>query len=288
MEQFNRGQGYMKSSKTMNRRDLLKRGAAGGIGLALAPLVAGPARAEKPYGPFKMGIQSYSLRGYKLDQALEQTKGLGLHYWEAYPGHIPLTTESAQVAEIQGKLKAAGVRLLAHGVNGFGADQAANRRIFEAAKAMGIETLSADPTAQALDPLEQLVEEFGINIAIHNHGPGSRYDKLQQVVDAVKGRHKRIGACADLGHFLRSRENPVRVLEALGDRLFGVHLKDVRDATTFTVLGKGDMDLPAVLKTLRALKFKHVLALEYEENPENPIPDIQECLPAVRSALEKI
>jgi sugar phosphate isomerase/epimerase len=278
----------MFQNSRFTRRELLQR-AALGAGLAAVPSLLQAAQADAPYGPFKLGLQSYSLRGYKsLDEALEQTKALGVHYWEAYSAHVPLTTDPAQVSTLLGKLKAADVKLLAHGVTGFGADAAANRRVFECAKALGIRTISADPTPQSFDNLETLVDEFKINIAIHNHGPGARYDKLQQVVDAVKGRHKRIGACADLGHFLRSGENPVKVIETLGERVHGVHLKDVKGGTQFTILGQGDMDVVGVLKALRAIKFNEVVALEYEENPENPIADIRQCLDAVKAAVQKI
>jgi len=276
--------------ETLTRRSLLRRAALGGAGLVAASLLADSAEAQRdsPYGPFRMGIQSYSLRGYDLDGALAHSKKLGLRYWEAYSAHVPLTTDPAKVAELLGKLKDADVRLRAHGVSGFGADQAKNRAVFDAAKALNIRTLTADPTADSLDGLEKLVDEYNINIAIHNHGPGSRYDKLQQVVDAVKGRHKRIGASADLGHFLRSGENPVNVIETLGERVYSVHLKDVKDRTKFTILGQGDMDLVGVLKALKAIKFREVMALEYEENPKDPISDIEACLAAVRAAAQKI
>jgi inosose dehydratase len=189
---------------------------------------------------------------------------------------------------VQAKLKAADVRLLAHGVHGFGGDASANRRTFEMAKAMGVKTLTADPEPKSFDQLDDLVEEFGINIAIHNHGPGSRWDKIQQVVDAIKGHHKRIGASVDTGHFLRSSENPVRAVELIGERVYSVHLKDVKDTTKFTILGEGDLDLLGMLKALRATKFNEVLALEYEENEKNPIADLQQCLAAVRSAVDKL
>ena len=277
----------MISGETLTRRELLRRSAS--AGLAAAPLIASMAEAKKsPYGPFKMGVQSYSLRGYGLDQALEQTRNLGLRYWEAYSAHVPLTADPSQVSELLRKLDAAGVRLLAHGVTAFGTNREENRRAFEGAKALGVRSISADPAPESFDHLDELVEEFKINIAIHNHGPGSRYDKLQQVLDAVKGHHKRIGACVDTGHFLRSREDPVRVIETLGARVHGVHLKDVKNATEFTVLGKGDLDTVGVLRALKKLKFNGVLALEYEENPQNPIADIRESLAEVQAAVAKL
>lgn len=270
------------------RREFLRRAAVGTAALAGSPVLAS-ASQESPYGPFKMGIQSYSLRGYRpLAEALEQTRRLGLRYWESWNVHLPATTDATQVNEAKSKLRAAGVQVLAYGVVGFGADAAKNRQLFEFAKLMGIQTLSADPTPEAFNQLDKLVEEFGINIAIHNHGPRSRYDKLESVTEAIKGRQRRIGACVDTGHFLRSRVDPAKAIETIGDRVYGCHLKDVKDAQTFTVLGKGDLDLVGVLRALKKLKYNQVLALEYEEHPENPIAEIEECLAAVRAAVQKI
>lgn len=280
----------MSDRTPLTRRELLRAStlALGGAALAPAAQAATQGGPNNPYAPFRMGIQSYSLRHFKVDEALQLTKGLGLRYWEATSGHVPLTTDPAQVAAIRKKLADANVRLRAHGVSRFTNDHDANRKIFEAAKALGIRSLSADPNPDSFDSLEKLVEEFQINVAIHNHGPGHRYNTLADVEKAVKGRHKLIGLCVDTGHFLRTPENPVKVIQTLGDRVFGVHLKDVKGAKTFTILGEGDLDLVGTLKALKAANFRGVTALEYEENPQNPIPDIEKCLAAVRAALPKV
>lgn len=272
----------------LSRRELLAGSAMLAGGGLLSGLGTAAIAADKPYGPFKMGLQSYSLRAFNLDQALKHTQDLGLHFWEAYPGQVPLTTDPAQVAEILGKLKAADVKLLAHGVSAFGKDAAANRRVFECAKALGIKTISADPSPESYNQVNELVEEFDINIGIHNHGPGHRFDKLEQVLAAVDGKNIRFGACVDTGHFLRTPEDPVKVIKALGKRVHGVHLKDVKGAKTFTILGQGDLDVVGTLKALKDLKFKGIVALEYEENPQNPISDLQQCLAAVKAAVAKI
>lgn len=288
----------MTTRYRLSRRELLR----GSAGLALAPLAGRaaeaapkslrhflPAQADGPYAPFRMGIQSYSLRGFDLQLALEQTQRLGLRYWESWDGvkHLPQTEDPARLAALKEQFRKAGVEVLAYGVLGFGADAARNRRAFEFARAMGIRTLSSDPEPAAFEQLEGLVDEFGINIAIHNHGPRSRYDQLEDVTNALKGRHRRIGACVDTGHFLRSRVDPVKAIEAIGERVYGVHLKDVKNATAFTVLGEGDLDLVGCLKALRKLRYGHILALEYEENPQNPTADLERCLAAVRAALPR-
>ncbi|MBI3463188.1 MAG: sugar phosphate isomerase/epimerase [Planctomycetes bacterium] len=219
---------------------------------------------------------------------MEWTRKLGLTYWESYNGHLPLTDDSGKIAGYKEKLASAGIQIMAYGVVGFGADKAKNRAVFEFAKAMGIAVLSADPKPEAFDDLDQLVEEFGIHIAIHNHGPGHPYDKIKNVEDAIKGRHERIGSCVDTGHYLRSKEDPVDAIRRLGKRVYAVHLKDVRSAKTFTVVGDGDLDVPGVLRELKKLKYSQCLALEYEENPDNPIADIRRSLAHVQKAVKKV
>ena len=95
---------------------------------------------------------------------------------------------------------------------------------------------------------------------------------------------EKIGCCIDTGHFLLSREDPVRAAEVFGKRTYGVHLKDVKNATEFTILGQGDLRTADLLKVLAQNHYNYCLALEYEEHPENPEPDVRECLKAVREA----
>jgi len=70
--------------------------------------------------------------------------------------------------------------------------------------------------------------------------------------------------------------------------VFGVHLKDVKDAKTFTLLGEGDLRTADLLRELAKRKYNYCLALEYEENPQAPMDDIRACLAAARKAVEKI
>ncbi|MBI3866490.1 MAG: sugar phosphate isomerase/epimerase [Planctomycetia bacterium] len=279
----------MHDLPSVSRRDFLKAGTAAAVAagcFSVQPVHA----ADDPYRGFKMGIQSYSLRGFKVQEALDISKRLGLHYWESYPDHIKVGSVPKYVAEQKEMLAASDVKLVAFGVVSFDANESKAREVFDFAKAIGIESLSADPKKDeaTFKLLDKLVEEYGINIAIHNHGPKANYDKIDDVVSMVKDHHPRIGACVDTGHFLRSRENPVDALERLKDRVFGVHLKDVKDATMFKIVGEGDLDVVGCLKVLERIKYKYCLALEYEENPKDPVPDLEICLENVRKAMAKL
>ena len=245
------------------------------------------------YGGFRMGIQSYTLRNFPIDRALEIIHNdLGLHYVELFNAHFPLDSSDDQIKAMKDKTAAAGIAMTAHGVNGFSKDHEANRRWFVFAKKAGIRNISADPTEDSFDSLDKLVEEYDVRIAIHNHGPGARYDKVADVLKAIKGHNPKIGACADLGHYIRSGEDPVHVINLLEGRLYGVHLKDFAEQKANTqgvILGKGHLDCEGVFKALKKVNFPAdgALSLEYEENPANPIADVQACLAAAAEGAQK-
>src|SRR5205823_903548 len=128
--------------------------------------------------------------------------------------------------------------------------------------------------------------------AIHNHGPGARYDKISDVLNAIKGHHPSIGACADLGHYIRSGEDPVRAINLFKGRLYGVHLKDFAEQKAKTrgvILGRGHLKVDEVFRSLRKVEFPSdgCLSLEYEEKPQDPIDDIKQCLAIAFEAARK-
>lgn len=287
-----------RASTVINRRDFVKTGTTAAAALFAGQFSAAFAGEKKdPYNGFKMGIQSYSLRGFDVETALKHTRTLGLKYWEAFRNHIPAKTEPKNISENKARLEKAGVTLMAYGVEGFNANENQARPIFDFAKAMGVVSISANPQKNkaTFDLLDKLVEEYDIAIAIHNHGPKALYDKISDVEEMVKDRHPKIGACVDTGHYIRSDEDPVEAIERFGKRTHGVHLKDVKtlkkDGRTdkaYTILGQGDLDVLGCLKALRKLKYDNCLSLEYEENPDNPLSDIEVCLQVVREAAAKL
>jgi inosose dehydratase len=284
--------------RAWNRREVLGAGclllgAALGPGQAAAAFGGSAPQTEDLYRPFKMGLQSYSLRGLKrdgrpdLEKALAATKGLGLRYWESYTAHVPMNDPKG-LDDARRALAEAGVSLAGYGVVHIGADVDANRRIFEFAKSLGLEYVSADIDQNAFDAVDKLVEEFGVGVGIHNHGPEHRYGKIETIAEAIKNHHQKIGCCIDTGHFLLSRVDPVDAAEAFAGRTFGVHLKDVKDAKTFTVLGKGDLRTVDFLKVLAKNKYKYCLAIEFEESEEDPVADIKECLAEAARAIAQV
>jgi inosose dehydratase len=264
------------------RREFLQSAAGG------AALLAGGGRlwaadSSKPYGGFDVGMQSYTLRAFPIEKALAEINQMGLHSVELFEAHFSHGSSDADIEAMKSKAAALAITMRGHGVNPFTKDHEKNRKYFEFAKKAGIRNLSADPTEDSFDSLDKLCAEYPVRIAIHNHGPNARYNKVSDVLNAIRGHHPSIGACADLGHYIRSGEDPVRVINLLEGRLYGIHLKDFaeqKDKTKGVILGKGHLDVVGVFKALVKVKFPAdgALSLEYEENPENPLADVRECL----------
>ena len=283
--------------RTILRRRFLALSSAAALGATFFDIPeilrrAGAADEKDPYGGFPVGVQSYSLRNFNTLEAIRHIQGMGLHYAEFYSKHLSPDASDEQIAETKQLLADAGLTLSAHGVNGFSKDHEANRKVFEFAKRAGLRNITANPQPDAFDSLDRLVAEYDIRIAIHNHGPGALYDSIDSVKQAVDGRHKWIGACVDTGHFIRSKEDPVKAVLELGDRVFGLHIKDEakqEQRSHNVVIGSGHLDVVGLFKALRTIKFPAdgALSLEYEANPDNPIDDMKQCLAVAREAIAK-
>src|SRR5438067_11640714 len=105
------------NAENLSRRAFLRHCA---LAMAAAPILAAdPALAgqknipSRPY-PFKLGLQSYSLRNFSLAEALAKTRELGLAWWEGYPGHLPLTADAGKIASYRQSLRSQGVSSISY------------------------------------------------------------------------------------------------------------------------------------------------------------------------------
>ncbi len=273
------------------RRSFLQTTSLIAAGAACGTL-AGAALAGEPSGP-KLGIQLYSLRGYKRDEALKHASDMGFEQVEFYGGMLATNSSDEEIAETKKTVAGLGLSISGHGVNKLTKDAAENRKIFEFARKLGAPCITADPDLDSFDSLDELVREFDIRIAIHNHGPRHRYNKAIDVLRVIEGRDERIGACADLGHYIRSGQNAPEVIRLLKGRLYGIHLKDfaeMKDETKGVILGKGHLNVEEVFSELQLAGFPSngALSLEYEENEKNPLADIRECVAVAQAAMKAV
>jgi len=251
---------------------------------------AGCPNAEKI--GWRLGCQAYSFNRFSFFEAVDKNASLGLKWIEAYPGQA-LSPEKPDVkvdhnmsdetmAEVKAKLDASDVKMVNYGVVGLSKDEAESRKVFDFAKKMGIETIVSEPPKDAFDLLDKLTEEYGINVAIHNHPKPSKYWNPDVVIAACEGHSKRIGACADTGHWMRSGVDPIEALKKLEGRLVSFHMKDLNEfgerSAHDVPWGTGAADMKALLGEVHRQGFKGVFSIEYEHNWENSVPDMVECV----------
>src|SRR5262245_13190 len=117
-----------RTMSSFSRRGFLgvAASAAGAAMLGRSRLGAADEPAEFP--GFLIGIQSYSLRGFPVDQAIQHAADLGFVHMEFYGDHFPLDSTPEQIAAMQEKMASHNLKIAGHGVNGFGGDHEANRK----------------------------------------------------------------------------------------------------------------------------------------------------------------
>src|SRR5262249_26560276 len=132
------------------------------------------------------------------------------------------------------------------------------------------------------------------------HGPAGkglhRWYSAEVIMKAVKDHHKLIGSCLDTGHLIRAAQlgeklDPAEQVKVMGDRNFAMHLKDHDNKRkTDVVFGTdgGELDVAAVLKALRSVKFKGAIAIEYEANPSEPTEDVKKCVTYARVTAKRL
>ena len=203
-----------------------------------------------------LGAQSFSLKMMSAPDVVRTVEKLGLKNIEFFHGHISPDSPATDVSRLKTSL--GGLSVGAYGLYTFSKDPKHNQKAFDFAKALGARNITANAAPETFDGLGRLAERYQIRVALHNSGPGTRYEKLDTLVNDLKGQHELIGACVDTGHVLRSKQNPANWIETLGSRVFVVHLTDVAETAPQThsaVLGKGHLNLPDILGALNTIKF---------------------------------
>ncbi|MFN0205212.1 MAG: sugar phosphate isomerase/epimerase family protein [Planctomycetota bacterium] len=255
------------------------------IFLALAPVMSGiylintntqskPARddsAAEKLG-WRLGMQCWTLRDRTCFEAIETSARLGIKYTELFPGQILSKDHpNVKVGELSeeqqklliDKLKSHSVKAVSYGVVNPANNEKETRKIFEFAKALGLENISCEPAEDALGLVEKLCAEYSIKAAIHNHPKPSHYWNPDTVLRNIKDRNKWIGACADTGHWSRSGLVPVECLKKLEGRIVELHFKDIENNED-RPWGTGKGDARTMLTELKRQGFRGLINIEYE------------------------
>ena len=239
----------------------------------------------------KLGLASYTLRKFSLDEVIRIAQRLGLSALALKSMHMPLESSAEDIKSMADKVKSGGLKLYGAGVIYMKTKEEV-ASAFDYASNAGLEMIVGVPNHELLPQVNDLVKKHNIKLAIHNHGPGDDlYSSPNDVHAKIKDLDKRIGFCIDIGHVVRIGQDPVPMIEKYKDRLYDMHMKDVDKAEhdgTSVEIGRGIIDIPAVIKSLKKINYQGNVAFEYEKDGDDPVPGLAESVGYVRGIIKMV
>lgn len=237
---------------------------------AFAALVFAASLTRAAAGP-SLGLQTWTCRNMDFDQVVAFAEKHGIKHLQFIGKHLDPRAPKEETLRKKAVLDAKGLVAYTFGVNGTSTDKEKNRPLFEFAKLMGIKVIIVEPKNMAeWDNLEQLVKEYDIKLAIHNHGTGTVYGDPATVRKILAERDRRIGVCLDVGWVTAAGFDAAEVFRSYGDRVYDMHFKDKvvetaadgKKTPVDTEIGKGKANYAGLFAEIKKSRWSGVLAIE--------------------------
>jgi inosose dehydratase len=267
-----------------SRRQFLKLAGAGVLAASASSLYAYPGKpvfAENPKNTFSIGMAGYTFREFPVEKTIEIMKRIGVTNLSLKDFHMPMNSTQEQISAVLDKFKSAGIDVYTVGVV-YMKTQASVDQAFEYAKMAGVKMIVGAPDYELLPYVEKKIKAYDFKMAIHNHGPDNPlYPNATDIWDHVKDLDPRIGICIDIGHTTRDGQDPSVDIMKYKSRIYDIHIKDVdkaaKDGKTVE-MGRGIIDIPKVVATLRKIKYSGKCSLEFEKDMKDPLTGIAESI----------
>jgi sugar phosphate isomerase/epimerase len=220
-------------------------------------------------------------------------KALGTDFVNLKSFHMPYELSPAELVAARREVESAGVHIVGGGVITFERDTDDEvRKYFDYARSAGMPLITATCDPSILPRVERFAKEYDIKVALHNHGPGDKnfpspYDALKY----VRSMDARMGLCIDFGHTVRTGTDIVRAVADAGPRLLDMHAKDLRDLKkeeSQCIVGHGAMPIADIFRQLTAMGYPGYVNLEYEIDPDDPLPGMRESMAYMRGVIAGI
>jgi sugar phosphate isomerase/epimerase len=283
----------------VSRRSLL---GAAGAGLAAAALPPAFGKIEPTPWGIKLGVASYTFREFNRADTIAFIKKLQIPWvsvkQQGVKGkyHWDMKAPAEEQAQARKDFQDAGLKVMSAGNTDMKELTADGLRpVFEWAKANGVPMLVAAPVHENIGVIEQLIKQYDIKVAIHNHGPEDKnFPTPESVLEVVKGRDARFGLCMDVGHSSRTGTDVVKAIAEAGSRLLDMHIKDLRQfkdtpekqaKDSQCDVGEGIMPIPQIFKQLKKMNYQGCVNLEYEINGKDPMEGVEKSFSYMRGVL---
>jgi sugar phosphate isomerase/epimerase len=244
------------------------------FGVALGAAMAGTVLSGKPRATLNLGVGTFSYHTLPIDAMMVQLRQLRIREIEMSNGEFmlmqPPTAAMCQAARDQ--FDHAGIRCVSY----YTATIKDNRDLDLAvrfAKIFGARNVSGDATGPMLNHIDERFTREGLTFGIHNHWFKQKfaYESVDDVLHGLSGLSKTMGATLDVGQMAACGQDPLDAVRRLAPYLKVVHLKDVAAAGAEhnVLFGHGIVNIPGVMKELKAIDFKGLVAIEYEKDTDS-------------------
>jgi len=247
---------------------------------------------------FVFGIQAWTYHRFTTFEAIEMAAQAGAENIELYPGQelkpgsdvgVGPEMPASALGELEAQLTKFHLRPVAFGVTGISRDPNEARKLFRWAKGLHLMVINTEST-DAIDTIEQMVKEFDIKVGFHDHprqpnNPNYKMWDPNYVLSVLRNRDRRIGSCADIGHWVRSGIKPIEAVRILKGRIVSSHLKDLNEFSPNghdVPFGTGISGIAEVLAEYRRQRFNGPADVEYEYHEENPQAEAAACVGFLR------
>jgi sugar phosphate isomerase/epimerase len=231
----------------------------------------------------KLGCNTVVFGGFDLPTALEHVAFAGY-------AHVELAAISGMCEHLDPQADAGEVRRIrelvaAHGLTATAIEAGAPNRerlepLFGVAEQLGVPIVNIgsggasddeESTAQAIATIADLAKlagSHGIRLAVKPHVGQAIYDSRTALRLTSEVDEPALGLNFDPSHLYRANEEPADVAIAWADRIVTSHIRDCASREKAVgppetqIPGRGAVDLPAIVRNLRAVGFAGPLNLE--------------------------
>ncbi len=253
---------------------------------------------------WRLVMPAYTFHKFTLFETIDKTAALGLRYcgglsFQKVGGGIdkffdPAQLTDEEIAAVNAKLKAAGIRMVSYYYQEIPGDDDGCRRVFAFADKLGIETFLSEPKPESLLAISRFCDEYGINVALHNHDPQSSpaYWHPEKVLAQCEKFGPRIGVCGDMGYWMRAGVDPLDAARILKNRLLVVQVHDL-DALSpegaDVLWGRGAGKTRAFFEELHKLGVRPLdVDVEYSKNFDDNMDECRQCIEFFNETVKAI
>jgi sugar phosphate isomerase/epimerase len=219
----------------------------------------------------RLGIGTFTYHSLSIDDMIVQLRRLQIEEIEMSRGEFMLFSKPKreQFESARAKFDQAGIKCVSYYTATIHNDAELDTGIL-GAKLLGSTNITGDATGDILSRIDERCSKEGLTFGIHNHffkGKKFPYETPDDVLAALKGRSKTMGATLDTGQYASCGQDPVIAVRKLAPYLKMVHLKDIEApaAEVNVLLGQGIARIADVITELRRINYRGLVAIEYEK-----------------------